>query len=134
MKRFSVALLALLSCGFPAFAQIGDKAGEAQPPIVPKELIPPAPALTPEQELKTFQVAPGFHVELVASDPLIGDPVFAQFAPDGRLWVVEMRSYMPDLDGHGEDQPTGRVVILSDTDGDGRMDKSDVFIDQLVMP
>jgi mono/diheme cytochrome c family protein/glucose/arabinose dehydrogenase len=137
MKAFPLSLFAFLFGSLAVFAQIGDKAdkaGEVQVPIVPKELIPPSPALTPEEELKTFQLAPGFRAELVASDPLIGDPVFAQFAPDGRLWVVEMRSYMPDLDGHGEDQPTGRVVILSDTDGDGRMDKSEVFIDQLVMP
>lgn len=115
-------------------AQLGDKPGEAQKPLVPPELIPPSPALTPEEEAKTFQVAPGFKVELVAADPLVGDPVAAQFDPLGRLWVVEMRTYMPDLDGHDEDKPTGQVVILSDTDGDGKMDKREVFLDGLVMP
>lgn len=134
MKLTPFVVLALLSATYAAFAQIGDKPGEAQAAIVPKDLIPPSPALSAEEELKTFQLAPGFRAELVASDPLIGDPVAVQFGPDGRLWVVEMRSYMPDLDGHGEDQPTGRVVVLSDTDGDGRVDKSEVFLDQLVMP
>ena len=131
MFRYFVPSLLLATT---ALAQLGDKAGEAQVELVPKNLIPPSPALSPEDEAKTFQVAPGYRVELVASDPLIGDPVAATFGPDGRLWVVEMRSYMPDLDGNHEDQPTGRVVVLSDTDGDGRMDHREIFQDQLVMP
>ncbi|MSU67845.1 MAG: dehydrogenase [Opitutaceae bacterium] len=121
----------------PAPAQIGDKQdkpGVVQTLIVPRELIPPSPALTPAEALKTFRVAPGFRLELVASDPLIGDPVAMTIGPDGRIWVVEMRSFMPDLDGNGEDAPTGRVVVLEDTDGDGRMDKRTVFLDHLVMP
>ncbi len=134
MKFVPFVILVLLAGGPTSVAQIGDKAGEAQAAIVPKDLIPPSPALSAAEELKTFQLAPGFRAELVASDPLIGDPVAMQFGPDGRLWVVEMRSYMPDLDGHGEDQPTGRVVVLSDTDGDGQMDQREVFLDQLVMP
>lgn len=84
--------------------------------------------------MKTFKVAPGFRVELVASEPLIGDPVAMAIGPDGRMWVVEMRSYMPDLDGSREDAPVGRVVVLEDTDSDGRMDKSTVFLDNLIMP
>jgi len=131
MRRLCL-LLPLLTAA--ALAQLGDKPGEAQVQIVPKELIPPSPARSAADEAKTFQIAPGFRIELVASEPLVGDPVAAQFAPDGKLWVVEMLGYMPDLDGTNEDKPTGRVVVLSDTDGDGKMDKSEVFLDQLVMP
>ncbi len=121
----------------PALAQIGDrldKPGDKQESLVPKDKIPPAPALSPAEALKTFKVAPGFRIELVASEPLIGDPVAMAFGPDGRLWVVEMKGYMHDVDGHGEDLKVGRVVVLSDTDGDGKMDKSVVFADGLVMP
>lgn len=102
--------------------------------IIPPELIPPSPALSPEDELKTFQLAPGIRVELVASEPMIAHPVAAQFDGDGRLWVVEMRGYMPNLEGIGEDKPVGRISVLTDTDGDGRMDQSTVFLDGLVMP
>lgn len=52
----------------------------------------------------------------------------------GRLFVVEMRGFMPNADGDGEDQPVGRVVMLLDDDGDGAMDRSEVFLDGLVMP
>lgn len=96
--------------------------------------IPPAPALTPDDELKTFKLAPGFRAELVAADPMIGEPVAMTFDNRGRIWVVEMRGYMPNIDGKGEDEPNGRIVILEDTDGDGRMDKETVFLDKLVMP
>jgi glucose/arabinose dehydrogenase/mono/diheme cytochrome c family protein len=95
---------------------------------------PPAPYLTPEQAIKTFKLPPGFHIELVASEPMVEVPVTMQFDPDGRLWVVEMRAYMPNVKGEGENEPIGRISVLEDTDGDGKMDKSTVFLDGLVMP
>lgn len=94
----------------------------------------PSPARTPEEELQTFQVDSGLKVELVAAEPLVEDPVFCTFDEDGRLWVVEMRAYMPNLDGEGEREPIGRVSVLEDSDGDGQMDKSTVYMDSLVMP
>ncbi|MEW6306454.1 MAG: c-type cytochrome [Verrucomicrobiota bacterium] len=126
-------LLCVFSGGL-AFAQQGDKPGEVQKPLVPKELIPPSPVLSPEQALKSFKLAPGFRIELVAAEPLVHDPVAIQFDADGRLWVVEMRGYMPDADGRGESEKVGSIAVLEDTDGDGRMDKRTTFLDQLVMP
>jgi len=96
-------------------------------------LPPPAP-LSPEEAMKTFKVEKGFHIELVASEPMIQSPVAMSFDDQGRLFVVEMRGYMHDLEGGGETEPTGRVSLLEDTDGDGRMDKASVFLDGLVMP
>ena len=54
----------------------------------------PSPARTPAQELATFQVEPGMKVQLVASEPMVQDPVIINFDEDGRLWVVEMRGFM----------------------------------------
>jgi mono/diheme cytochrome c family protein/glucose/arabinose dehydrogenase len=93
-----------------------------------------SPARTAAEELETFQIEPGFKVQLVASEPLIEDPVLIQFDENGRLWVVEMRGYMTDLDGSEEDQPIGRISILEDENGDGEMDKSTIYLDNLVMP
>lgn len=117
-----------------ARAQRGDKGGEEQkdPPASLK--IPPAPALLPEEALKSFQIVDGFKIEIVASEPLIQDPVAMQFDGDGHIWVVEMQSFMPNAKGDGEDEPSSRIVVLADTDGDGRMDKSHVFMDGLVLP
>ncbi len=101
---------------------------------LPDLAIPPAPALSPQEALKTLRVDPAFRVELAAADPLVSDPVAITFDADGRMWVVEMRGYMPNIAGDGEKEPVGRVVVLTDRDGDGAMDERTVFLDGLVMP
>ena len=116
------------------FGDKKDQPGEVQKLLVPSELIPSSAPQTAKEELKSFQIAHGFHVELVASDPLVQDPVAMQIGPDGRMWVVEMRGFMADLDGVKEAEPVGDVVVLEDTDGDGIMDKRTVFQDSLIMP
>ncbi len=130
----AVFSVTLLLASLPLFAQHGDKKGEDQTPPTRHFTTPPAPPLTPEQALKSFKVAPGFRIELVASEPLVHTPVAMAFDPKGRLWVCEMNGYMRNVDGKGEDEPTGDIVILEDTDGDGKMDKRTVFLDKLVLP
>lgn len=102
--------------------------------IFDKVDVPAAPVLTPEQQLKTFKTAPGYRVELVAAEPMIADPVFFEFDADGRIWVLEYRGYMRDLAGTGEADPICRLMVLEDTDADGRSDRSTVYLDGLVMP
>ena len=122
MKLFFSILFSSFIFSPAALGQIGDKsdrAGEVQKLIVPKELIPPSPALSPADALKAFQFAErGFRIELVASEPMIQEPVAAQFDHEGKLWVVEMRGFMNNFEGSNEDAPIGRVVILSDFLGD----------------
>jgi putative heme-binding domain-containing protein len=95
--------------------------------------LPPAPALSPAEALKSFEVAPGFRIETVAAEPLVEDPVAFEFDLDGRIWAVEMRGYMQDIDGSTEGDPIGQIVVLEDTDGDTFMDKSTVFLGGLMM-
>ena len=118
----------------PASALAGWADWERGEELLKRIKVPPAPILTAEEEMKTFKVAPGYRVELVASEPLVHNPIFFEFDPDGRMWVVEYQGYMRDLAGTGEGDPICRVVVLEDTDGDGRMDRSTVFLDKLVMP
>lgn len=84
--------------------------------------------------MKTFKIAAGYRVELIAAEPLVHDPIAMSVDPDGRLWVCEMRDFMPDIDGKGEKDPVGTISVLEDTNGDGVMDKSTVFVDGLVLP
>ena len=133
MRNAAIVAAVALSSSL-LWAQNGDKAGEVQKETVPADRIPPAPVLSPADELKSFRVPAGFQVELVAAEPLVHSPVQAQFDHRGRMWVVEMSGYMPNPEGTGEQEPTGSIVILEDTDGDGRMDKRTVFLDRLVMP
>lgn len=96
--------------------------------------VPEAPPLVPEEAMETLRVAPGFRVELVAAEPLVEDPVAMSWDERGLLYVVEMRGFMPNVDGVGEQEPVGRVVVLEDTDADGAMDRSAVYLDRLVSP
>jgi mono/diheme cytochrome c family protein/glucose/arabinose dehydrogenase len=93
-----------------------------------------SPARSPEDELKTFFLPPGYRAELVASEPMIDHPVAFDWDADGRMWVIEMVGYMEDMAASTEWEPTSRVSILEDLDGDGRMDKKTVFADGLVLP
>lgn len=94
----------------------------------------PSPERTPEQERQTFQIEEGLKIELIAAEPLVEDPVVCAFDEDGRLWVVEMRAYMPNVDGEQEREPNGRISVLEDHDGDGVMDASTIYLDSLVLP
>lgn len=93
-----------------------------------------SPVRTPSQEKSTFQIEPGFTIELVASEPMVQEPVAMSFDGDGRLWVVEMRGFMPNLEGKGELEKSGRISILEDKNGDGVMDKSTIYLDGLILP
>lgn len=95
---------------------------------------PAAPALSPEESMKTIRVPDGYRLELVASEPMVQEPVAVVWDGNGRIYVAEMRTYMQDIDGTGTRQPASRIMLLEDTNGDGKMDKHSVFIDSLVLP
>ena len=102
--------------------------------IFDKINVPPAPVLSPEEEQATFKLAPGYRVELVAAEPMVANPIFFEFDADGRIWALVYRGYMRDLEGRGEGDPICKLVILEDTDEDGKADKQIVYLEGLVMP
>ena len=97
----------------------------AQPPVV---------ALSPAEEQKKFLLPPGYHLEPVLTDPDIEEPMQIAFDGNGRMFVLEMRSYMQDKDAHGELDPISRISLHTDTKGTGVYDKHTVFLDHLVVP
>ncbi|WP_339725113.1 PVC-type heme-binding CxxCH protein [uncultured Paraglaciecola sp.] len=112
----------------------GDRPGHVMTaPLAPEE-IPPAPILTVPQALSSMQIQPGFVLENVAAEPLVASPIDIAFDSDGRIWVAEMLTFMPDLDGNNEELPEGSIAVLQDTDGDGQVDKRTVFLDNVILP
>lgn len=73
-------------------------------------------------------------IQLIASEPLISTPVAMTFDRYNRIWAIEMEDYMPDTSGRGENEPLGKVVLLSDKNKDGVYDERKIVIDSLVMP
>jgi len=78
--------------------------------------------------LSTFQLADGFQIELVAAEPLISDPVDMEIDENGKMYVIEMHGYPLDKSG------SGNVKLLVDENGDGTMDQSILFADDLKFP
>tara|TARA_R110002167_G_scaffold239352_2_gene444472 strand:+ start:1755 stop:3995 length:2241 start_codon:yes stop_codon:yes gene_type:complete len=88
----------------------------------------------PQISLEDYKVEEGFELEMVASEPLLTAPVAIDFDTKGRIWVAEMAGFMVNLEGDGEDWPSGSIKILEDLDNDGIMDHAKTFLDSLVMP
>jgi mono/diheme cytochrome c family protein len=81
-----------------------------------------------------YQIENGFELKVIASEPFLKAPVSMDFDNKGRMWVVEMIGYMPNLEGIGEETPNGRISILEDLDKDGVIDRRKTFLDKLVLP
>ena len=132
VSRFrATALLAVLAVVSVSAFQ-SSPANRPWPPGV-QQVGNESPVLSPEEALKTFFMPPGYRIELVASEPMIQEPVAIDWDTEGRLWAVEMPGFMADITGSNEHEPIGRVVVLEDLDRDGRMDKRHVFADGLVL-
>ena len=101
---------------------------------------------SPQELPKALEVHPEFNLSLVASEPLINKPMNIDWDEKGRLWVVETPEYPNGLrqsnvdawkdsganqPGHYDRKPLDCVSILSDTNGDGVMDKKQVFADAI---
>ncbi|MDF1838436.1 MAG: c-type cytochrome [Planctomycetota bacterium] len=131
MAWVSVWLLGLAGI---SVAQQGDREGHNMVDPIPLDSIPASPYLGLEDALQSFVLADGYVIEPVAAGEDVDLVVALAFDADGRAWTCEMRSYMPDLDGKGEETPNGRIRVLEDTDGDGRLDRATTFLAGLVLP
>jgi len=96
--------------------------------------VPPVIPLSANEELKTFILKPGYKMEPVLSEPQIREPAAIQFDGNGRMYVLELRSYMQDIDANGELFATSRISRWEDKDNDGIYETGVVFLDSLVFP
>ena len=87
-------------------------------------------SLTAADSLKAMHLSEDFHVELFAAEPDVMSPVEMAFDENGKIYVAEMMDY-PD------DPPAGkparsRIRLLEDTNGDGKIDRTTIFADQVL--
>ena len=91
--------------------------------------------LSPDEALASFELEPGYRIELAAAEPLVQDPVAVAFDERGRMYVVESRGYPGPLEGSREPvSEQGIIALLEDTNADGRFDKRTVFARNLTYP
>jgi len=86
-------------------------------------------ALSPEESLKLIQFDGDYEAQLVAAEPLVLDPVEVTWDAEGRMYVADMRDY--PLGPEPGKPALSRVQLLTDEDGDGRMDKAVTFADHV---
>lgn len=109
-------------------------------PVVETNFMPKGKAETPkylygQDALDKFKMAPGYQINLFASEvefPELANPVQISFDNKGRLWVAVMPTY-PHWKP-GDPKPNDKLIILEDTNGDGKADKQTTFADGLQLP
>ena len=95
---------------------------------------PPVQPLSPEEEQTKFILPPGYRMTPVLTEPAIQQPASIAFDGDGRMFVLELRTYMLDLEAHDELAPVSRISRWEDKDDDGVYETHTVFVDSLVFP
>jgi len=81
----------------------------------------------PENAVHNLQAAEGLAVQLFASEPMMTNPTDMDMDDRGRVWLCEAYNYRPEINGNPVHPEGDRILILEDTDGDGKADKHTVF-------
>ena len=140
-RNFAIVAHSILFCLLVAcnekknendFNEVAEESGFDTPHTVSQN--PSIQPLSPEESLKTFRLPKGFRLELVASEPMISEPVAITWDGNGRMFVAQHETYMQTVDAAGQNESRSRIMLLEDTNNDGRMDKSSVFLDSLLSP
>jgi len=125
-----VCMTASLVLALAAACEAPAREDEADPKAVrdtQAEVIRP---LKPEEALATIKAPAGFEVTLFAHEPDVRQPIAMAFDPRGRLWVAENYTYAESQVNYDLTQ-NDRIVVLEDSDDDGKADRRKVFLDGL---
>ncbi len=76
----------------------------------------------PENALKGLEIFDGLEVHTFATEPMLKNPTNMDVDERGRVWITEAYNYRPDINGNPTNPKGDRIMILEDTNGDGRAD------------
>ncbi len=124
---FTATIVLLLS------VSVSQGADSAKPPVAASAPVH-LPMRSPQETIASIHLPPGYHLQLIASEPDVISPVCMAWDGNGRMYVAEMRTYMLDIDGKGTMEKKSRVSRLESTKGDGVYDKITIFADNLLLP
>src|SRR4051794_34960727 len=110
MQRLAIIALGVVGLGWSVFAQTAGNSNEGAD-FAPKA---PIQAKSAADEAKSFVLPPGYRMELVLSDPDIVNPSVIEFDGNGRMYVVEFVTYMPNVEGEGQREPLNRISRWED--------------------
>ncbi len=94
----------------------------------------PVLPLTVDAEKQLFLLPAGYHIEPVLTEPAIQQPAEIAFDGNGRMYVLELRSYMLDADSKNELDPISRISRWEDKNNDGVYETGTTFVDSLIFP
>ncbi len=95
---------------------------------------PPVVPVSPAEELASFVLQPGYKMEAILTEPRIIEPAAIQFDGNGRMYVLELRTYMQDIDAGDELMPVSCISRWEDKDNDGIYETGGIFLDSLIFP
>ena len=102
-----------------------------QSPVLAQRELKDIPVPDPEVEKSTFVVDDGWKAELFAGDPAMAKPIHMNFDNHGRLWIASSETYPQIKPGEPSND---KILILEDSDKDGKTDRTIVFADGLLIP
>ncbi|MGB5273324.1 MAG: sorbosone dehydrogenase, partial [Flavobacteriaceae bacterium] len=94
----------------------------------------PVLPLYPDAEQQLFLLPDGYHIEAVLTEPKIEQPGAIAFDGNGRMYVLELRTYMLTADSDGTLEPVSRISRWEDRDNDGKYETGGIFVDSLIFP
>lgn len=93
----------------------------------PNDTLTEAQKRLPENAVRNLTITEGLEAQLFASEPVMTNPTNIDVDERGRVWVCEAYNYRPAITGNAAKKEGDRILILEDTNGDGKADKSTVF-------